>query len=436
MKRKRRENHTVHTYLPPKSHVWWIRYTHDGKQHRLNTGFADEGQARIFAAKTARMLGMATSESLDEKKRLLEIAEDLIKGIRELEGKGESLGMDKNLPSVRQWFNRRLDEMSNGADGDDRHVKQSSLLRIQNVHDRWLNYLEKLPLNLADSPISRVGPDEVKGFLADGKKQGLSGSTRRYALARIRAVFGRAVDMGLLSSNPAGVKRIGRLKFDAVSIRRSFNTQQIAAVLGKAAQSSEKWLYLSAMLALFTGQRAGDVCAMRWEDVKDLDGLLPTIAVTQQKTGNAIVIPLAEPLCRILRTVPKTERTGYLLGDKIAAAYIAGRRRNFNRGWRDLLNAVNLADLAEVPMLAKVERSGTHGRTRYAWSFHSFRHTCASRLSGPDAHFVLGHRGEDEKRLGQTAQYRWEDLARLKKQLDAIPIKQAENVVQLSVNAQ
>jgi hypothetical protein len=52
-------------------------------------------------------------------------------------------------------------------------------------------------------------------------------------------------------------------------------------------------------------------------------------------------------------------------------------------------------------------------------------------LSGPDAHYLLGHRSADEKRLGITAQYRHEDLRRLKKQLDAIPHTAPANVVQL-----
>jgi integrase len=185
------------------------------------------------------------------------------------------------------------------------------------------------------------------------------------------------------------------------------------------------------MLALFTGQRAGDICAMQWEDIRDFDGALPTIHLRQQKTGNTVVIPIAEPLHRLLKAVPKADRKGCLLSQEIATAY-AGRYRNlFHRPWRDLLNAVDLASIVEVPTLAKVAANGTHGRTRYAWSFHSFRHTCATHLSGPDAHYLLGHRSEDEKRLGATARYRHEDLQRLKKQLEAIPYSTPPNVVRM-----
>jgi integrase len=381
------------------------------------------------------MVGLAQSDSpLDEKQRLFEIAHGLLQDIRELEGKAESLGKDRNLPTVRQWFNRRLDEVKTGSDGDDRHLKASSLARIENVHGRWLAHLEGLPVNLADSPLNRIGPDEVRSFLSAGKLQGLSGATRHYALARIRAVFGRAVDQGLLTSNPASVKRVGRLKFDNKSIRRAFNPQQIAAILNAAQASPHRWLKLSALLGLFTGQRAGDICSMRWEDIHNLDSALPTIRIVQQKKGSVVTVPIAGPLQQALRSVPEAERNGFLLGH-IAEAYLSGRRRRFIRAWRMLLENVKLPTLVDAPVVAKVERSGDMGRTRYAWTFHSWRHTTATYLSGPDAHYLLGHRSEGERSLGQTAEYRHEDLQRLKVQLDSIPLSQAENILPLTVNA-
>jgi len=257
------------------------------------------------------------------------------------------------------------------------------------------------------------------GYLAQAKQQGFSGGTRRYSLARIRAVFGRAVDQGMIAVNPASVKQMGRLKFDDKSIRRAFNAKQVAVILAAAQASPHRWLKLSAILGLFTGQRAGDICAMRWEDVKNLESTLPTITVVQQKTGTPVVIPIAEPLRMALQSIPLTERQGHLLGS-VAEAYVGGFRRRFIRPWRELLEKVELATLVDAPVIAKIERTGEKGRTRYAWTFHSWRHTTATYLSGPDAHYLLGHRGDDEKRLGTTQQYRHEDLQRLKGQLDRI----------------
>jgi len=432
MKRQRRgKKGEVHPYQPRGSATWWIRYTANGKRYRRNTGKVNEGEARIFGANVARMVGLASSDGLDEKRRLLEIVRELVRDIPELESEATHVMPAKHFPTAREWFKRELDTMRQNGSGDDRQLKETSVARVEQVIDDFLEYLRAQPVDLADAPINRVGAADVSGFLVHYKTKGYSGASRKFALARIRAVFGRAVDRGLLPVNPGSVKQVGRLKFDSASIRQPFNTRQIAAVMSAAAQSSEKWLHLCAMLGLFTGQRAGDICAMQWDNIRDFDGPLATIYLRQQKTGNAVVIPIAKPLHRVLKAIPKSGRKGYLLPEKIAAAYHEGRRRNFIRAWRDLLNGIDLASLVDVPTLAKVERTGTHGRTRYAWSFHSFRHTCATHLSGPDAHYLLGHRSEDEKRLGQTAQYRHEDLWRLKKQLDAIPYTAPANVVRM-----
>src|SRR5436853_2712045 len=75
MKRRRRgDNGGVHVYKPPRARTFWIRYAQDGVQRRRNTGLANESQARIFAATAARMIGLAQCESLDEQRKLLEIA--------------------------------------------------------------------------------------------------------------------------------------------------------------------------------------------------------------------------------------------------------------------------------------------------------------------------------------------------------------------------
>ncbi len=428
---KRGKKGEVHVYQPSGSASFWVRYTVNGKRQRQNTGKATEAEARIFAAQVGRMVGLASSDNLDEKRRLLEIARELLRELPELETEAAHLTATKNLPTVREWFTRELDAMRHNTSGDDRELKAVSIARVGQVVEDFIAHLAAQQVNLADAPLNRIGPDDVKGFLSDYKGKGYSGKSRLFARDRIRAMLGHAVDKGLLPVNPASIKQVGRLKFDTASIRQPFNGAQLAAVIAAAANSPEKWVYLTAMLALYTGQRAGDVCAMRWEDVKDFDGPLPTIHLVQQKTGNALVIPIAEPLRRALKAIPKAERTGYIIGQKIGEAYAQGRRRNFIRGWRELLNGLDLAGMVDVPTLAKVDGNGTHGRTRYAWSFHSFRHTTATHLSGPDAHYLLGHRSADEKRLGITAQYRHEDLRRLKKQLDEISHTAPPNVVQL-----
>src|SRR5262249_26037818 len=59
-------------------------------------------------------------------------------------------------------------------------------------------------------------------------------------------------------------------------------------------------LWWAAALALYSGQRQGDVLAMKWSDVRE--GLL---SVVQEKTDCHIVVPVHRDLAPILADIPK-----------------------------------------------------------------------------------------------------------------------------------
>lgn len=57
-------------------------------------------------------------------------------------------------------------------------------------------------------------------------------------------------------------------------------------------------------LALFTGQRQGDVLQMKWSDVRD-----GVVSVIQEKTGVRVWIPIHRALAKILAEVPRARST-------------------------------------------------------------------------------------------------------------------------------
>jgi len=57
-------------------------------------------------------------------------------------------------------------------------------------------------------------------------------------------------------------------------------------------------------LALYTGQRKGDVLAMRWDAIQG-----NVIAVRQEKTGKRLAIPLHKDLCTVLNGIPRRATT-------------------------------------------------------------------------------------------------------------------------------
>jgi integrase len=68
---------------------------------------------------------------------------------------------------------------------------------------------------------------------------------------------------------------------------------------------------LAVAMLYYTAQRIGDVCRMRWSDVRD-----GVIAVTQQKTGKALAIPLHAELAKLLAVAPKEGLTILSRGGK------------------------------------------------------------------------------------------------------------------------
>lgn len=61
---------------------------------------------------------------------------------------------------------------------------------------------------------------------------------------------------------------------------------------------------LPVALLYYTAQRIGDVCRMRWSDVRD-----GTIAVKQEKTGKTLAIPIHAELGKLLATAPRDALT-------------------------------------------------------------------------------------------------------------------------------
>lgn len=68
---------------------------------------------------------------------------------------------------------------------------------------------------------------------------------------------------------------------------------------------------LPVALLYYTAQRIGDVCRMRWSDVRD-----GVIAVKQQKTGKSLAIPFHVELARLLACAPKAGLTILSRGGK------------------------------------------------------------------------------------------------------------------------
>ena len=152
----------------------------------------------------------------------------------------------------------------------------------------YANSLRKVREALGEAPITEVERQDVKMALA----QYVEGNASKAMFAKVlSALYVFAIDEDLAKTNPAaGFKFAKGTPYEPWP----------EPLLHEALSSDERVIRLSVHLMYFTGQRIGDVCAMRWGDIRD-----GAIFVRQQKTAKALHIPLHSDLAGELTQTPR-----------------------------------------------------------------------------------------------------------------------------------
>ena len=184
----------------------------------------------------------------------------------------------------------------------------------------------------------------------------------------LRIILAFAVDQNMIASNPAaGVK-----KYKAQGEGyHSWSEAEIAQFEARHPIGSRGHLALA--LGLYTAQRKGDVLRMGWQHVNG-----DTIAVRQEKTDTALLIPMHPQLQTVLASVPRSNLT-FLVTEYGAPFSSTG----FGNWFRDRCNEAGLKHC----------------------SFHGLRKAAATRLANAGASIdqlkaITGH-----KSLTEVAKY-------------------------------
>ena len=242
-------------------------------------------------------------------------------------------------------------------------------------------------------PYPAVTDEHARRFKASLlEDEGLRNATRGKLWGMLRALFGVAVDDGLLDANP--FSRV-KLKLDDDSERREVLTaSDLKALFGTLADEQEWWI---ARIALYTGARLGEVCQLTRGDLGHADGVAylhireDAAAGKSVKTRGSI---RKVPLHRQLVADGLLDWIGQRPGEALFAVASAPASKRLNRRMRE-------AGLGE----GKV--------------FHSLRHTFkgqARRHMATEWHDRLT--GHASKTVGET--YGDYDLATLKAKLDLV----------------
>ncbi len=191
-------------------------------------------------------------------------------------------------------------------------------------------------------------------------------------LAWMRRMFRWAVGRDLLPSDPtASIAKPTREE----SRDRVLDDCELSMVWHAAAGMQFPYGMIVRLLIL-TGCRRDEIGALRWEEVKDLDGAQPRIELggARTKTGVARIVPLSGPAVDILRALPRRS------GPFVFGRGGTGPFKGWSRAKRELDSRVTALAGAPLP----------------PWRLHDLRRTCATglqrlgvRLEVTEA--VLGH---------------------------------------------
>lgn len=241
--------------------------------------------------------------------------------------------------------------------------------RTRHDYDRLLLKIER---DFGDLPLDALRDPRTRGeFLAWRDRNALKSRRQAdYAFAVLARVMSWAYNRGIVSLNPC--ERGGRV-YRAKRSDRVWETEQENSFLTHAPSH----LHLALKLALWTGQRQGDLLRLTWSS---FDG--QTLQLRQGKTGTALRIPIGEALRAELndRKRERAARSPNFLNEQILLTSNGHpwTESGFRASWRKACIAAGIKDL----------------------TFHDLRGTAVTRLARagctvPEIATITGHSLKD-----------------------------------------
>lgn len=208
---------------------------------------------------------------------------------------------------------------------------------------RFRDYLQK---PVGGKKLSEIDRAMIAKVLHDAEKAGKSVATVRNIRALASGVFGKAVEWGFLDYNPAqGVKVAGK----KVSRDRFLQADELPRFFAAVAEE-EPAMRDFILLALLTGARRANLCAMHWREL-DLSAGVWRIPRTKNDEPQSVTLcPEAVAILEARKDAtgggfvfPGTGRTGHIVEPKKAVERVMARA-GIPYG-RDVPNGVTLHDL-------------------------------------------------------------------------------------------
>lgn len=231
-------------------------------------------------------------------------------------------------------------------------------------HD-YIRLIRKIESKLGAFPTAALSDRRARGELRDWRDSIALRSRRQadYTFAVLARILSWGLDRGLVPANPC--ERPGKV-YRASRVESIWTDADIATFYA----TFPKPLHLPFTLALWTGQRQGDLLALSWNQYDPAAGVL---RLKQGKTGARVMVPVSNALRAALDAEPK--RATAILTNTRGHPWLAS---SFQTAWQRALKESPLKGL----------------------TFHDLRGTAVTRLGRagctvPEIASITGHSLKD-----------------------------------------
>lgn len=171
----------------------------------------------------------------------------------------------------------------------------------ENTRLSYDRYLDRLLVAYSDAPLFEMTPEDIQERVMDANADTPGAADMMLTILRVLYKFAAKRKRGLVDWT-AGIDAYGN---------RTERQPWPEHILNAAKGSDDSLFRLAVHLALYTGQRPGDVCAMTWNAIQG-----GYIRVRQQKTGTPVEIAMHPDLVAALATAKRSDRHLFILSNR------------------------------------------------------------------------------------------------------------------------
>lgn len=269
------------------------------------------------------------------------------------------------------------------------NVTTASAIKLSDWMENWLtNYLPNIEAttrvgyketlknyinpHLGNIPLKALRNDSIQAWINKLNQRGLGAKTIRNAYNNLNAALKKAVVLRMIPYNPCEGTVLPKLKRPKTKV---YNTEDIQKALQATSGTT---MFLPVMLALLTGMRRGEICALKW---KNVDFNNKRIHICENRVhGEKEVIEKAPKSEAGNRTIPMSKEVASLLSEARLQYY--NDAAAYGPAFRDLgyvLHNENGTPYHPDSLTKKWRRFLERSNLPYV-RFHDLRHSNATAL--------------------------------------------------------